>query len=441
MKTLTKIVFGAALAVMTGFSAAAQNALEDPRYGATPEARKTNLGNLNWLGDEYNSKNWDMAAHYVSVLMNDAPAAHQNIYVWGAATYKNKIARATSVAEKKILLDSLMLIYDRRVQYFGDNPRQGTAYILERKAIDYAALSPMDGEGIRKVYKEALDAAGAAVKPGFVLGYFQQLVNGYKAVEVTPEELLGAYESLQPFMASGTQEEQDSYTGLLATSGAADCGVLEELYTKELAAKPGDAALLEKAFGLMSMAGCDSEFYISVGEQLYAAAPTSNIAIRLAMLFEKREQYDKALQYLSEMIESENDPAEKANLYVRVAASELGQKRYSNAAQAARQAIALNSENGYAHMFLANAYLGGQGGCSDFNRAAVSWLAYDEFARAREALAGDTTGALEQINQQMAACRANFPSNEDIFLYGHSIGASYSVSCGWISGGTTIRAR
>jgi hypothetical protein len=141
------------------------------------------------------------------------------------------------------------------------------------------------------------------------------------------------------------------------------------------------------------------------------------------------------------MIEHENDPAEKANLYVRIAASELGQKRYSNAAQAARQAIALNPGNGYAHMFLANAYLGGQGACSDFNRSAVAWLAYDEFARAREALAGDTTGAIEQVNSQMAGCRANFPSNEDVFMYGYTAGASYSVSCGWISGTTTIRPR
>jgi hypothetical protein len=94
----------------------------------------------------------------------------------------------------------------------------------------------------------------------------------------------------------------------------------------------------------------------------------------------------------------------------------------------------------YAHMFLGDAYLGGMTACSDFNRSAVALLAYDELVKAREALPGDAS-ALEIVNQQIAACRAYFPSSEDIFFNGHSVGASYHVSCGWISGTTTIRAR
>jgi len=33
---------------------------------------------------------------------------------------KNKIARAKSVAEKKTYIDSLMLLYDLRIENFGD---------------------------------------------------------------------------------------------------------------------------------------------------------------------------------------------------------------------------------------------------------------------------------------------------------------------------------
>ncbi len=75
MKTFTKIALGAAMVVMGMATATAQNALEDPRYGATPEERKTNLGNLNWLSDEVSARNWDAAAAYVRQLMKDAPAA------------------------------------------------------------------------------------------------------------------------------------------------------------------------------------------------------------------------------------------------------------------------------------------------------------------------------------------------------------------------------
>jgi tetratricopeptide (TPR) repeat protein len=445
MKTLTKLTLGAAIAVMTGFSAMAQqiNPLENPNYGATPEERKTNWGILTWQSDAAKIQDWDTAAYYTGVLLKAAPAAHSSIYVNGANAYRNRIQRATSPEQKEMLIDSLMLIYDMRAKYFGDHPTQGTAYILETKASMYNALNQLDGANVRKFYKEAIDAAGDAVKPSLVIQYFQQMVNGFGATDITSEELIASYEELTPLVAKGTREEQDQLTSMLASSGAADCAVLEDLFTRQLAEKPGDLDILKKAFGLMTMAKCDSDFYISVGEQLYKLEPTSNIAIGLAVLFENRKQYDRAIPYLNEQLETETDLSAKADLYVRIAASEYGQNRFSATAQNARQAIALNPANGYAHMLLANSYIGGQSGCSDFTRSAVVWLAYDEYVRARDALTGDSSaaGVLELINGQIASCRANFPTNEDIFMYGHQVNGSYTVNCGWISGTTTVRAR
>jgi tetratricopeptide (TPR) repeat protein len=216
--------------------------------------------------------------------------------------------------------------------------------------------------------------------------------------------------------------------------------VLEELYTKEFAAKPGDVDVLTKAYTLMSMAGCTSDFYISVGEQYYAVKPSTDVAIRLATLFENKQQYDKALQYLTPMIESETDPTAKSNLYVRVAASELGQKSNSAAAQAARQAIALDSNNGAAHMLLAEADIGGASGCSGFGAQTVFWLAYDELVRARDSFAGDAA-MQEAANSRMGSVRGNFPTTEDAFMYGVQNNSSYTVSCGWVSGTTTARTR
>ncbi len=425
---------------MVGVSAIAQSPEENPLYGSTLDERKTNLGNLNFLKDAYEGKSWEAAAGYVRDLMNAVPKASQALYQYGATTYKNLAQRATSLDQKKIYVDSVMLIYDRRVENFGNAANTQGITTLQLKARDYAALNPMDREGVRKFYKEAIDASGAAVSPVFVLEYFQQLVNDFKGVGVSPEELLSSYEQLTPLMENATAEQKDTFTGMFATSGAANCDVLEELYAKELAAKPGDAELLKKAFNLMSMAGCDSDFYLSVGEQYYAAEPSSDVAIRLAMIFEKKEQFDKAISYLNEQIETETDSSKKSDLYVRVAASELGQKRYSGAAQSARQAISLDSGNGYARMFLAEAYLGGAAQCGGFAGQTASWIAYDEFVRAREAFAGDAT-MQEAMTKRMGNCAANFPSTEDAFMQGIQNGSSYTVSCGWISGTTTARTR
>jgi len=440
MKKITKLVVAAAVIVAGSTSVVAQSYKEDPRYGATPEQREENAKALSFLRDEVNMKNWDFARGYIKTLMNNAPAASVSLYQYGANVYKQLIARAKTVEEKKVLVDSVMLIYDRRREHFGNHPTQGTAYILQLKARDYAALNPMDRDGVRKFYKEAMAATPGAVPSALVLEYFQHQVNDFKNQELTPEDILAVYQELSPLVENASAEDKDTFTGLFASSGAADCGVLEDLYTKELAAKPGDKDLISKAYGLMTMAGCESDFYTSVAEQHYAIEPSSGVAIRLATIFEKKEQFTKALQYLNEMIETETDPTAKANLYFRVAASELGMKRPSAAAAAARQAIALDGNNGYAHMMLAEAYIAGSTACSGFSRQAVYWIAYDEFARTREAFAGDAA-MQETITSRMSSCRGNFPSKEDIFMEGYSEGASQSISCGWISGTTTVRSR
>jgi tetratricopeptide (TPR) repeat protein len=447
MKSISKLALIAVVALVGGvYSASAQSHLEDPRYGNTPEERTENLKILNFLRDEINNKNYKDAAVYLKEIMNTAPSASSNIYIWGATIYKNKAARAKSVAEKKIYVDSVMLIYDRRAEYYGDDPRRGLAYIKQQKARDYLSLNPLDREGVRRYYKEAVDAGGAAVSPTVVVEYFQQLVNDFKGYNIEAEEILNEYERLVPFMANATPEEKNSFDSLFASSGAASCENLEKLFANlsnaDVTAKTGDMETLRKAFNLMSATGCESDLYINIGEQFYALEPSTNVAIRLASVFENRKDYSSALKYLNEMIETETDPAAKANLYVRVAASELGAGRSSAAAQASRQAISLNPDNGFAHLFLAEAYIAGASGCSGFHASTVFWLAYDELSRAKQAFAGDAE-QIKAVDQRMANCRANFPTFEEGFMYveGYADGKSYTVDCGWVSGTTTIRSR
>jgi hypothetical protein len=443
MKSILKLVATVAFLLGAGlYSVNAQSHLEDPRYGDTPEERTENLKILNFLRDEINNKNYDAAALYLKDIMNNAPSASSNIYIWGATIYKNKAAKTKSDEDKQVYIDSVMLMYDRRAQYYGDDPRRGRDYIKQLKARDYISLSPLDREGVRKLYKEAVDEGGATVSPAFVVEYLQQLVNDFKGYDIEAEVLLEEYQRLSPLMANAPAEDKNSFDSLFASSGAASCENLEALYTKELAAKPGDVDVLRKAFNLMTATGCESDFYLNVAEQYYALEPSSEVAIRLASGFENRQDYVSALKYLNEMIETETDPIAKANLYVRVAASELGQNHSSAAAQASRQAISLNPDNGFAHLLLAEAYIAGASGCSGFHANTVFWLAYDELSRARSAFAGDEE-QLKSVEQRMANCRANFPTFEDGFMYveGYQDGKSYTVDCGWVKGATTIRSR
>ena len=109
------LVFLASAALAQDFSAP-----QYAKWGATPEEREQNILNSNFLKESCDNRDYDAAAHYLKGLIDKIPDAAESIYQRGAVVYKNKINRAKSVAEKNMFIDSLMLMYDMRAQYFGD---------------------------------------------------------------------------------------------------------------------------------------------------------------------------------------------------------------------------------------------------------------------------------------------------------------------------------
>ena len=264
----------------------------DPKYakwGDTPEQRQANILNSNFLKESVDNRNWDEAAKYVKILIDEAPAGSQNTYIRGTTIYKNKINRAKSVAEKNMYTDSLMLMYDLRAKYFGDHPKQGTPYILDRKAREYVIYRPADRAGIRKAFREAIEAAGSDVNPETVVLYFSNLCEDYKNTdEVMPDEIIAEYDRLAPVF-EGNLEAADfksQFDAAFGLSGAASCENLEKLFKAKLEAAPDDEALLAQAVALMSRAKCDGDFFFSIAEKYYMVKPSSETALFLAQGFQ-----------------------------------------------------------------------------------------------------------------------------------------------------------
>ena len=427
-------------AVVASVSVSAQGWKDDPRYGNSPEEREENVKILNFFNDAWDAKNYDDANKYLVHLLEKAPKSTQNLYVRGATLYKNKINRAKTEEEKKVYIDSLMIIYDMRMEHFGSHSSKGTPYISRAKAVDYAAVNPQDREGIRKFYKEAIAINGAALPTDVAVKYFNELVTDYGSDLIEAEVILSEYESLAPlFETESAKADKETFDALFASSGAANCDNLEALFASKFSATPDDADMISKAYVLMSKAGCSSDLYLSIAEKYYAQNPSSNVAMNLASQFEARNNFAKALQYLNEALETETDAVEKSNLYVRMAASELGAKRASASAAAARQAITLNPDNGFAYYFLALAYADGASACQGFASQTVYWLVYDYLMDARRLMSDQAQ--IDNIDSMLAGYRKSFPSEEDCFFNGCTVGSSYNVKCGWINGTTTVKSR
>ena len=58
-----------------------------------------------------------------------------------------------------------MIVYDLRNEYFGDHPKYGTPYILDRKAREYLMYKPADRKGIREAFRAAIEPAATTPIP------------------------------------------------------------------------------------------------------------------------------------------------------------------------------------------------------------------------------------------------------------------------------------
>lgn len=436
-----------AVCALFAVAAMAQQDFSDPKYAAwgdTPEERQQNILNSNFLKESCDNKDYNAAAHYLKELLDKCPKASENTFVRGTTLYKNKINRAKSLDEKNMYIDSLMLIYDLRNEYFGDHPKRGTAYILDRKAREYLIYKPADRKGIREAFRAALEAGGDSTDPETVVAYFSNLCDDYKNTdEVMPDEIIAEYDRLTPFFEKNPEaaEYKSQFDAAFGLSGAASCENLEKLFRSKLEANPDDEALLAQAVGLMSRAKCDGDYYFSIAEKYYQVKPSSETAMFLAQAFQNKKDFTKAKTYLNEALEVEKDPAERQKLLVRIALVGLVSNDIPGAAAAARQARDLNPEDGVPYFVLAQCYASSAAACGGFTGQATYWAAYDTMAKAVELLPSDSE-YLEHAKTSMSAFRSRFPSSEECFFNELQEGARYTVNCGTAAGiSTTVRTR
>ena len=446
MKSL-KLILVAAFAVI-GFSAMAQVNYDDPRYavwGNDAETRKANMLANQFLGEAVNNKEYKVAAGYLKQLLEQAPKAAQGIYTNGIKLYKNQIATAKTDEERTMFIDSLLYVYDVRLQAFANHSRYGKAYILDRKAREYLTYKPEDREGVRNIFNEAITASQE--KTGkydldLVTIYFANVCEDYKNDAVDATLVISEYDRFSPAFdgAEGDAAElKNTFDTAFGASGAASCENLESLFSKKLADNPNDEALLGQAVSLMSRANCDSDFFFATAEKHYSIKPSSETALFLAQGFQNRSEFDKAMKYLNEALAAETVAAEREKLYVRIGLISIQSGNHSDAMNAAKEIKAINAENGYAPYIMGQCYAASAN--SEFAGQACYWAAYDAMNQAAELLASEP--AIQEAAKKMAsAYRSSFPTKEECFFNEVSEGARYTVTRGFASGvSTTVRYR
>lgn len=437
-----------ALLALTGMVAMAQSEeelakLADPafaKWGETPMERYENVNRSSFLKEALQNKNYNEAAMHYLHLVQHAPKAAESIYQRGEQVYLRKWAQQKTVSAQRQMFDSVLMVYEHRLEHFGTTP-EAKAEILDRRARQYAKYGKRDREGLREAFRVAIaaniDAMSADLAETTAL-YFANLVEDYRNDEVYADEVLAEYERLSPIYETISTENEpfkESFDTAFGTSGVASCDNLETMFRKKLANDPENLDVLNQAVSFMSRAKCTCDFFFEVTERQYALAPSANTAIFLAQGFQERGDLEKATNYLREALKSETDTDSRQNLLVQLGVVELASNNISEAMSVAKEIQEIDEDNAYAYFLRAQCYAAS--GCQE-----AYWVAYDTMKKAEELFIEEELKEKAKTLAQAYAGRWPLSNDERFFMEGITQGTTVTVPCGAAAGiRTTARFR
>ncbi len=441
---MKKILF-ALLAFASIFSVNAQAYLNDPRYGATPEERTENAKLYAAFGVSFGLKDWGQTSKELQELLQKVPTISENLYIKGVEMYRQRFTAAENDSDRKMALDSIVILFDLRAENFKNHPSRGYGYVLTQKARLYNQLNPDDKENGYKFFVDAITATSEHPVPELVGQYFALVTESFKFDEISLENYMTRYEELSKILKTSQdptgRDIQASIDATFASSGAANCENIEKIFRPKYEADPSNNDLLKKILGLFNHAKCQNPWQMELLEKYYQNDPQPEFALMLAGVYEERKEYEKALEYINVAINNETDPAEKVKHMLRAAGQTLAMEKYRESASYCEKVLQIDPDNGMASNFYASAVAGAvNSGCSDFDKQAAYWLVVDYYSKALRLIPQDDPQA-ENIKKAIAVYSGNFPKKDELFMRGLEDGASYNVSCSWVSGKTTVRGR
>ncbi|MBO7455408.1 MAG: tetratricopeptide repeat protein [Paludibacteraceae bacterium] len=389
------------------------------------------------------------------------PNANKAIYTRGDELVEWKISQTQDPKEYDELRQLLLKLHDSRIKYFGDDPKYPKAYILGLKGVDYCNFYKEDPlkdpayewlkesiEGMREksqiqVLKQFADLSNARYKLD-PEKYGAAYIADYQAVSM----ILAAQASdPKNKNAMRAQENKDYVDQMFASSGAADCDKLDEIFGPIVSENISNLDILNKIMGMYRRVKCtESEIYFTAAAAVHKLEPTEESAAGCAKMCMKKGEYKDAVNYYEQAIElaPEDDKEDRAEYLFNIAYIYFDKiKSYQLSRNYLRRSLELQANQGRCYILMGMLYAAskpyGEGMAAAkaaiLNKT-VFWAAVDKFQKAKMV----DPDVADDANKLIASYSKYFPTKEEIFdLPELQDGASFTVG-GWIQETTTCRA-
>lgn len=401
---------------------------------------------------------YDEALKHWKVAYSLAPGSNGRVkyhFEDGAGIYKRLFENAADTKLKKLYVDTIMMIYDKKKECFGDE-----AYINGIKGFDYFYYYPeySSPEQTYNLLKSNFDVKGKNADY-FVINPFTKLL--YDRVtegKVSNEEGRKYAELIFKAIENGkatckgkaceSWEIIEEYApvrleALEGVDGFFDCAYYSNKYYNLYKQYSDSCEIINLAYTRMLRGDCtiDEPKFVEIKQakasKCYVAPPALSCAAQGNEDY-NNGKYSKAIESYLNCVQNSSDNEQKAKYLLLVAKIYYRDLRnYPQSRRYALDAAKLKSGWGEPYMLIGNLYASSGPLCGTgrgWESQIVTWPAIDMWTKAKNIdgkVAGEANALINRYLQYM-------PKKEDIFFRNLKAGQSFYVPC-WIQETTTIR--
>lgn len=367
-----------------------------------------------------------------------------NIYINGVTVMEYRISKLAE-NERKGAIDTLMMIYDQRILYFGEE-----AFVLGEKAAAMVKFRPENTEEIYKLLSKVLELNGKNIASHLLVYYMQYAVFMHEAGKMEIEKLIDVYLNVDEIAHHNV--DLNNATSAEYKDGIErieqlmlkylECDVMENVFKPRFLADSTNLELCKKIVALMAYNKCyDQPLFRSALNQLNRLEPTPKLLLFQARFYQNDGNYPEAIKVYLKAAESfsTKEADDKFDAYLKASELQMLQKQYQNAKSSVLKALEIKPDDPNALIQLGDIYLYGASTCGSafIAKYAGVWAAYDKYLKAK-GLSNDAQ-VQQKANEGMNNARRGFPPTSDIFFNKYKVGQTVTAPC-WIGETVTIRA-
>ncbi len=368
------------------------------------------------------------------------------VYQDGVKYLKKAIKAETKYENRKLLIDSMMHLYNERIKYFGK-----AEYVKGRQGIDLINSDRSRAKQAYNLLEQSLTALQEKSDPAVIAHYMLANQILYKKAQISSASVMANYlksvEILEHQIQKSAHNKKQAKANrqilkivdkIFAQTKVGSCENIKQFIENKENRDLDNIIYLQKIQHLLRVSKCNnSNYYLKISLKLQALKPSVENAKTIATIYYKQGNYTQAIKYLKNAISLTNNPTIKSRYFNKIAEIRCFKlSDFQTAKNDVLQSLKLQPENAAAYMLWGDIYALASAKFSDdkFSNSAVLWLAIDKYNKAK--LLDKNIAA--KANQKISYYKKYLPSKEDVFMQGYKNGDKYKIG-GWINEETAIK--